>query len=260
MLFRFFPLNLSCFLPTEQVPRRKLISPQPCKIIEHNLSDFNHPKSTIMRPSLSILKLSKLGARSLSRNRISLSNVNNFSSLASRPAHQYLDDDVENQIVGNNTTISLDGSTTIEESKSMPRLAKLREKLKSGENKPPVLSSYSSKNGKVKAPKPLESSSISWREVLSYAKEYYADDLHLSPNEAMLTDSFGRTHQYLRISLGERCNLRCLYCMPPEGVPLQPKENLLNAVEIDRLVNLFTAGGVDKVSNIAFKISEDIRH
>lgn len=63
----------------------------------------------------------------------------------------------------------------------------------------------------------------------------------------MLTDQFGRFHNYLRVSLSERCNLRCLYCMPAEGVPLQPKDDLLTADEIARLVNLFARAGVDKV-------------
>ena len=39
-----------------------------------------------------------------------------------------------------------------------------------------------------------------------------------------LTDTFGRHHNYLRISLTERCNLRCQYCMPEEGVDLTPKQ------------------------------------
>merc|ERR1711957_741574 len=37
-----------------------------------------------------------------------------------------------------------------------------------------------------------------------------------------LMDNFGRKHNYLRISLTERCNLRCTYCMPPDGVDLTP--------------------------------------
>lgn len=42
-----------------------------------------------------------------------------------------------------------------------------------------------------------------------------------------LVDGFGRPHTYLRISLTERCNLRCKYCMPAEGVELQPADRLL---------------------------------
>ena len=63
----------------------------------------------------------------------------------------------------------------------------------------------------------------------------------------ILTDTHGRHHNYLRISLSERCNLRCQYCMPPEGVPLSPSSNLLTNDEIMRLVALFVKNGVDKV-------------
>ena len=63
----------------------------------------------------------------------------------------------------------------------------------------------------------------------------------------MLTDTFGRRHTYLRISLTERCNLRCQYCMPEEGVSLQPQEQILTFEEIERLVSLFVSEGVDKI-------------
>ncbi|KAK9908479.1 hypothetical protein WJX75_008530 [Coccomyxa subellipsoidea] len=63
----------------------------------------------------------------------------------------------------------------------------------------------------------------------------------------MLTDTFGRMHTYLRISLTERCNLRCLYCMPEEGVDLTPNEDLMTTDEIMRLAELFARAGVRKV-------------
>ncbi|KAE8697055.1 Molybdenum cofactor biosynthesis protein 1 [Hibiscus syriacus] len=63
----------------------------------------------------------------------------------------------------------------------------------------------------------------------------------------MLVDSFGRKHSYLRISLTERCNLRCQYCMPAEGVELTPSPQLLTHSEIIRLANLFVASGVEKI-------------
>uniref|UniRef100_A0A131Y278 Molybdenum cofactor biosynthesis protein 1 n=1 Tax=Ixodes ricinus TaxID=34613 RepID=A0A131Y278_IXORI len=63
----------------------------------------------------------------------------------------------------------------------------------------------------------------------------------------VLTDSFGRKHSYLRISLTEKCNLRCVYCMPEEGVPLTPNEKLLSSDEIVHLANLFATFGVKKV-------------
>ena len=62
-----------------------------------------------------------------------------------------------------------------------------------------------------------------------------------------LTDTFGRRHTYLRISLTERCNLRCQYCMPEEGVPLSPRDHLLTFEEIVRLARLFVRLGVDKI-------------
>lgn len=62
-----------------------------------------------------------------------------------------------------------------------------------------------------------------------------------------LVDSFGRHHNYLRISLTERCNLRCTYCMPADGVPLQPHQRLLSSEEIIRLAEIFVGLGVDKI-------------
>ncbi|KAJ2951309.1 hypothetical protein O0L34_g5711 [Tuta absoluta] len=64
---------------------------------------------------------------------------------------------------------------------------------------------------------------------------------------APLMDLLGRRHNYLRISLTERCNLRCQYCMPVEGVPLSPREKLLSREELSRVVRSFAALGVDKV-------------
>ena len=61
-----------------------------------------------------------------------------------------------------------------------------------------------------------------------------------------LTDSFGRIHDYLRLSITDRCNLRCTYCMPSNPVFL-PHSNVLNLLEIDSLVDSFIALGVNKV-------------
>ncbi|KIH94201.1 molybdenum cofactor biosynthesis protein [Sporothrix brasiliensis 5110] len=67
------------------------------------------------------------------------------------------------------------------------------------------------------------------------------------PFSEFLTDGFQRQHDYLRISLTERCNLRCLYCMPEEGVELSPERNLLTTPEIVLLANVFVAQGVNKI-------------
>jgi cyclic pyranopterin phosphate synthase len=59
-------------------------------------------------------------------------------------------------------------------------------------------------------------------------------------------DSFGRNIHYLRISLTDKCNLRCVYCMPEEMF-FQPSAELMTRDEILRLVGLFVELGVDKV-------------
>lgn len=70
----------------------------------------------------------------------------------------------------------------------------------------------------------------------------------LSATAHALTDSFGRSHSYLRISLTERCNLRCTYCMPEAGIThLTPSSELLTSDEILRLASIFVRLGVTKV-------------
>ncbi len=63
----------------------------------------------------------------------------------------------------------------------------------------------------------------------------------------ILTDSFYRKHTYLRISLTERCNLRCTYCMPAEGSVLSPKEHIMTADEIYNIAKTFVKNGVTKI-------------
>ncbi len=63
----------------------------------------------------------------------------------------------------------------------------------------------------------------------------------------ILTDTHGRTHNYLRISLSEKCNLRCTYCMPPDGIALTPRADLMTAAEIEQFARVFVANGVDKI-------------
>ncbi|HVT68260.1 MAG TPA: GTP 3',8-cyclase MoaA, partial [Trebonia sp.] len=52
----------------------------------------------------------------------------------------------------------------------------------------------------------------------------------------MLSDSYGRVATDLRVSLTDRCNLRCAYCMPPEGLDWLPAPEVLTADEVVRLV------------------------
>lgn len=63
----------------------------------------------------------------------------------------------------------------------------------------------------------------------------------------MLIDRFGRMITYLRISVTDRCNMRCVYCMPAEGIPLQSHDNILRYEEIVQLVRLAAAHGVREV-------------
>ncbi|KAI3436185.1 hypothetical protein D9Q98_002240 [Chlorella vulgaris] len=84
---------------------------------------------------------------------------------------------------------------------------------------------------------------LDWRRVVDAVRLNEQD----ISGKRMLTDTFGRMHTYLRISLTERCNLRCLYCMPEEGVDLSPGAYLLSTAEVLRVARLFAAGGVNKV-------------
>ncbi|KAK5206788.1 hypothetical protein LTR47_009652 [Exophiala xenobiotica] len=69
----------------------------------------------------------------------------------------------------------------------------------------------------------------------------------VKPFSAFLTDTYSRQHNYLRISITERCNLRCVYCMPEDGVQLsQPSHNLTTS-EIVYLSKLFVEQGVTKI-------------
>ncbi|KAL9130574.1 MAG: hypothetical protein Q9217_001287 [Psora testacea] len=87
-------------------------------------------------------------------------------------------------------------------------------------------------------------------ELLTYpssAREHPRRFPDAKPFSSFLTDSFSRRHDYLRISITERCNLRCTYCMPEEGVPLSPPSHLLTTPEITYLSSLFVSEGVTKI-------------
>lgn len=62
-----------------------------------------------------------------------------------------------------------------------------------------------------------------------------------------LQDRFGRTFDYVRIAVTEKCNLRCTYCMPEEGVELAAKEKLLSTEEFLRVIGVLGRMGVKKV-------------
>ncbi|MBC1210120.1 GTP 3',8-cyclase MoaA [Listeria booriae] len=63
----------------------------------------------------------------------------------------------------------------------------------------------------------------------------------------LLTDRFGRVHDYIRISVTDRCNLRCVYCMPEEGMTFLPHEEVLSKDEIIDFMKIMVGYGIKKV-------------
>jgi len=63
----------------------------------------------------------------------------------------------------------------------------------------------------------------------------------------VLKDSYGRALDYLRVSITDRCNLRCIYCMPPEGVQWKPHQNILTFEQIIRIVKIACGLGIRKI-------------
>ena len=68
----------------------------------------------------------------------------------------------------------------------------------------------------------------------------------MTTNPSRLVDSFGRVHNNLRISVTDRCNIRCTYCMP-ESVQFLPRKELLKFEEIERFVRVAAGLGIDKI-------------
>ena len=66
-------------------------------------------------------------------------------------------------------------------------------------------------------------------------------------NPPLLFDNHGRPINYLRLAVTDRCNLRCFYCMPEEGIKYLPKKELFTFEEIERLVVLLAQMGITKV-------------
>lgn len=154
----------------------------------------------------------------------------------------------------------------VKNSGSKPRLEALRKQLKNEPSVQSFLGSKTNTNGAVETTNGTQPQSapkvIHWKELLKKSQEAPSppridsedDDDQVFPQvqeakrtTAVLTDRFGRQHNYLRISLAERCNLRCTYCMPPEGVPLQPQSQLLQTPEILSLARHFQKHGVNKI-------------
>ncbi|MCF3110657.1 GTP 3',8-cyclase MoaA [Niabella sp. CC-SYL272] len=63
----------------------------------------------------------------------------------------------------------------------------------------------------------------------------------------MITDSYGRIINYLRLAVTDRCNLRCTYCMPQDGLDWLPRKELMTYEEMLRICSLFVKMGVEKI-------------
>ena len=63
----------------------------------------------------------------------------------------------------------------------------------------------------------------------------------------MLVDNHGRPLNYVRLAVTDRCNLRCFYCMPEEGIHYLPKKALLTFEEIERVITILASMGISKV-------------
>lgn len=64
---------------------------------------------------------------------------------------------------------------------------------------------------------------------------------------AILKDRYGRILRYVRISITDRCNFRCRYCMPPEGIELYPHDQIMSYEDIFYLVEVLNDLGVEKI-------------
>jgi len=68
-----------------------------------------------------------------------------------------------------------------------------------------------------------------------------------APGNNLLRDSYGRPIRDLRVSLTDRCNFRCFYCLPHGEPPIAPKEQMLSYEEIDYVCEIFVALGIEKI-------------
>ena len=62
-----------------------------------------------------------------------------------------------------------------------------------------------------------------------------------------MTDRYGRTIDYLRVSVTDRCNFRCVYCMPPDGIPSVSHDDILRYEELLRIIRLFAELGIKHI-------------
>src|SRR5213593_1956121 len=72
-------------------------------------------------------------------------------------------------------------------------------------------------------------------------------ETHKPAPTAVLKDSYGRAIRDLRVSLTDRCNFRCFYCLPHGEPPIAPKEQMLSYEEIEYVCDIFVELGIEKI-------------
>ena len=89
---------------------------------------------------------------------------------------------------------------------------------------------------------------VTWnKNELYYTHAQLCGDFGILAINPPIIDQFGRTFSYLRIALNEQCNLRCIYCMPEEGIDFRSEDKLLTKKEIIRLIKAVSQMGVSKI-------------
>jgi cyclic pyranopterin phosphate synthase len=92
-----------------------------------------------------------------------------------------------------------------------------------------------------------DASAIAGAEALAQGDAEGAPERRSVPREGPMTDGFGRRIEYLRISVTDKCNLRCVYCMPLEGMEWLRRDELLSFEEITRIVEAMAPLGLRRV-------------
>jgi len=79
------------------------------------------------------------------------------------------------------------------------------------------------------------------------SNNYAPRDSNILRSSSKILDHHDREFDYLRLAVNEKCNLRCIYCMPEKGVKLLNKDQYLSKSEIKRIISLFTQMGISKI-------------
>ncbi|GAC1392820.1 MAG: GTP 3',8-cyclase MoaA [Ktedonobacteraceae bacterium] len=85
------------------------------------------------------------------------------------------------------------------------------------------------------------------RQAIPLYGQQHDDELSEIPSSGLLVDSYGRRIRNMRISLTDKCNFRCTYCMPAEGLPWLKKADILSYEEIERIARIAVSLGIEQI-------------